>query len=55
MAKWFVQVKFTGYVDVEIEADSYREAIEEAREIADSYDVDEWYCEIEDGWCEEDD
>lgn len=53
MAKWFAQVEFTGYVDVEVEADSYREAVEEAKKIANPYDVDEWCCGVEDCWCED--
>ena len=55
MAKWFAQVEFIGYVDVEVEADSYREAAEEAKKVADYHDVDEWYCGVEDCWREEED
>jgi hypothetical protein len=36
MAKWNVQVMFTGCVEVEVEADSYDEACEEAAVIADT-------------------
>ena len=36
MAKWTVQVMFTGYTEVEVEADSYEEACEEATMIAET-------------------
>jgi hypothetical protein len=55
MAKWNVQVMFTGYVEVEVEADSYEEACEEATVITDTDMVHGWDCDIEDCWCEEDD
>ena len=54
MAKWSVQVMFTGYVEVEVEADSYEEACEAATVIADTDMVDGWDCDVEDCWCEED-
>ena len=55
MAKWNVNVVFTGYVEVEVEADSYEEACEEATVIADTDMVSGWDCDVEDCWCEEDD
>ena len=55
MAKWNVNVVFTGYVEVEVEADSYDEACEEATVIADTDMVHGWDCDVEDCWCEEDD
>jgi len=55
MAKWNVTVMFTGYVEVEVEADSYEEACEEATVIADTDMVSGWDCDIEDCWCEDED
>lgn len=55
MAKWTVQVMFTGYTEVEVEADSYEEACEEATMIAETDMVNGWDCDVEDCWCEEDD
>lgn len=55
MAKWTVQVMFTGYTEVEVEADSYEEACEEATMIAEVDMVNGWDCDVEDYWCEEDD
>ena len=54
MAIYNVLVRFTGYVDMEIEADSEDEAREIAQE-ADTDDVSVWACDVEDCWCEEDD
>lgn len=53
MAKWNVQVMFTGYVEVEVEADSYDEACEEAIGMADTDMVSDWDCDVED--CERED
>lgn len=53
MAKWIALVEFTGCIDVEVEANSYREAAEEAKKIADLHDVDEWYRDVEDCWQKE--
>ena len=47
MAKWNVLVRFTGLVDMQIEADSEEEARDIAYE-ADTYDVDEWCVDIDD-------
>ena len=55
MAIYNVLVRFTGYVDMEIEADSEEEAREIAACEADDYDVSGWDCDVEDCWCEEDD
>jgi bisphosphoglycerate-dependent phosphoglycerate mutase len=55
MAKWNVTVMFTGYVEVEVEADSYDEACEEATVIADTDMVHGWDCDIDDCWCEDED
>lgn len=48
MAKWNVLVRFTGYVDVEVEADSFAEACAEATSIADRDEVNGWDCDVED-------
>ena len=53
MAKWNVSVMVTGYVEMEIEADSYEEACAEAIDTANEEMIDEWdydidYCEQED-------
>lgn len=55
MAKWNVIVKFTGYVDVEVEADSYNEACDKATAIADEKMVRSWDCDVEECWRDEDD
>lgn len=53
MAIYNVLVRFTGYVDMEIEADSEEEAREIAACEADDYDVCGWDVDIED--CERED
>lgn len=47
MAIYNVLVRFTGCVNMEVEADSEDEAREIAYE-ADTYDVDEWCVDIDD-------
>ena len=53
MAIYNVLVRFTGYVDMEIEADSEDEAREIAACDADAFEVDGWDVDIED--CERED
>lgn len=53
MAIYNVLVRFTGYVDMEIEADSEDEAREIAAVEADAFEVDGWDVDIED--CERED
>ena len=53
MARYNVLVRLTGYVDIEVEADSYSEACEEACLIADDAMVDGWDVDVED--CERED
>ena len=55
MAKWRVRVILAGYAEVEIEADSYDEACEEAAADVDVDMVDDWYVDIDECWSEEDD
>ena len=47
MAIYNVLVRFTGYMNMEVEADNEDEAREIAYE-ADTYDVDEWCVDIDD-------
>ena len=54
MAIYNVLVRFTGYVDMEIEADSEEEAREIAAVEADTYDVGGWDVDIEDCTREDD-
>lgn len=53
MAKWNVCVMLSGYVSVEVEADSYDEACAEATEIVDEDMVYDWDYDID--CCERDD
>ena len=46
MAKWDVLIRFTGLVNMQIEADSEAEARDIAYEV-DTYDVDEWCVDID--------
>ena len=54
MAKWRVRVVLAGCFEVEVEADSYEEACEEATDIADVNMVDDWDIDIDECWSEED-
>ena len=53
MAKWYVTVRLTGYIDAEVEADSYNEACDEATAIADESMAHGWDCDVLECWCEE--
>ena len=55
MAKWCVRVVLAGCAEVEIEADSYNEACEEASAVVDVDMVDGWDVDIDECWREEDD
>lgn len=55
MAKWRVRVVLAGCAEVEIEADSYNEACEEASAVVDVDMVDGWDIDIDECWSEEDD
>ena len=55
MAKWRVRVVLAGCAEVEVEADSYEEACEEATDIADVNMVDDWDIDIDECWYGEDD
>ena len=48
MATYSVMVRFTGYMEMEIEADSREEAIEEAWANAEPEGVDSWDVDIDD-------
>ena len=55
MAKWRVRVVLAGCAEVEIEADSYYEACEEATEIADIDMINGWDIDIDECWLRDDD
>lgn len=55
MAKWHVRVVFAGCAEVEIEADSYNEACEEAAADVDIDMVEDWDVDIDECWLEDDD
>lgn len=54
MAKWCVRVVLAGCAEVEIEANSYEEACEEAIDMVDVNMVDGWDIDIDECWSEED-
>lgn len=55
MAKWCVQIVLAGYAYVEVDADSYEEACEEAIDMVDVNMVNGWDIDIDECWREEDD
>jgi hypothetical protein len=54
MAKWKVHVVFTGYAEVDVEADDYKSACDEAVAIADPDNAHGWECDVEEWWKEDD-
>lgn len=54
MAIYSVTVRFTGYIEMEIEADSQEEAHEEAWANAEPESVDSWDVDIDDVECMDD-
>ena len=55
MAKWCVRVVLAGCAEVEVDADSYDEACEQAIDMADVNMVDDWDVDIDECWSEDDD
>ena len=55
MAKWLVSVVLAGCAEVDVEADSYDEACEEATEIVDVDMVNGWDIDINECLYEEED
>ena len=51
MAKWCVQIVFTGCTEVKVEADDYNEACDKAIEIANIDMVECWGLDVDD--CDE--
>ena len=51
MAKWCVQIVFTGCTEVKVEADNYDEAFDKASEMANIGMVDCWGLDVDD--CDE--
>lgn len=54
MAKWRVRVVLAGCAEIEVEADNYYEACEEASEIVDTEMVNGWDIDIDECLREED-